>query len=122
MIIPNHKFLTSTLFNWTENGVITKECVSIGVSYDSNVDKVTNFLVDIAKSNNAVLEKPKPFVLFEDFGDNAIKFKIFFAVKRSYESNLIKSEIRYAIFKKFQDERIKIPFPQRTINFLNHSK
>ena len=122
LIIPNHKFLTSTLFNWTENGVITKESVSIGVSYDSNVDKVTHFLIEIAKSNNAVLEKPKPFVLFEDFADNAIKFKIFFAVKRSYESNLIKSEIRYAIFKKFQDENIKIPFPQRTINFLNHSK
>ena len=33
LIIPNHKFLTSILYNWTENGTLTRESISLGVSY-----------------------------------------------------------------------------------------
>ncbi len=122
LIIPNHKFLISTLFNWTENGVITKESVAIGVSYDSDVDKVTQLLLDIVKQNDKVLEDPEPFVIFNDFGDNALQFQVFFALDSSFQSNVVKSDIRYAIFKVFQKENINIPFPQRTISFLNPPK
>ena len=122
LIIPNHKFLISTLFNWTENGVITKEQVAVGVAYNSDVDQVTQLLLDVANENNKVLKNPSPFVIFDDFGDNALQFQIFFAVKSSFESNLVKSEIRYAIFKAFKKEGIEIPFPQRTVSFLNPPK
>ena len=122
LIIPNHKFLISTLFNWTENGVITKESVTIGVSYDSDVDKVTQLLLDIVKQNDKVLGDPEPFVIFNDFGDNALQFQVFFALDSSFQSNVVKSDIRYAIFKVFQKENINIPFPQRTISFLNPPK
>ncbi|MEO2099716.1 MAG: mechanosensitive ion channel domain-containing protein [Flavobacteriaceae bacterium] len=122
LIIPNHKFLISTLFNWTENGVITKEQVAVGVAYNSDIDQVTQLLLDVANENNKVLKNPSPFVIFDDFGDNALQFQIFFAVKSSFESNLVKSEIRYAIFKAFKKEGIEIPFPQRTVSFLNPPK
>ena len=122
LIIPNHKFLISTLFNWTENGVITKESVAVGVAYHSEIDKVTEILLSLAKSNKKVLDKPKPFVIFEDFGDNALHFQLFFAVQSSFESNIVKSDIRYAVFKAFKNEGIEIPFPQRTISFLNPPK
>ena len=122
LIIPNHKFLISTLFNWTENGVITKESVAVGVAYHSEIDKVTEILLSIAKSNKKALDKPKPFVIFEDFGDNALHFQLFFAVQSSFESNIVKSDIRFAVFKAFKNEGIEIPFPQRTISFLNPPK
>ena len=48
--------------------------------------------------------------------------QLFFAVQSSFESNVVKSEIRYAIFKTFKNEKIEIPFPQRTISFLNPPK
>ena len=60
--------------------------------------------------------------LFEDFGDNALHFQIFFAVNSSFESNIVKSDMRYSIFRAFQKEGIQIPFPQRTISFLNPPK
>ena len=122
LIIPNHKFLISTLFNWTENGVITKESVSVGVAYDSDIDQVTSILLQLANENKSILENPKPFVIFEDFGDNALHFQIFFAVNSSFESNIVKSDMRYSIFRAFQKEGIQIPFPQRTISFLNPPK
>ena len=122
LIIPNHKFLISTLFNWTENGVITKEFVTVGVGYNSDVDLVKEILLNLAKANKAVLIKPAPFVVFEDFGKNALQFQIFFALKSSFKSNIVKSEIRFAIFKTFKKEGIKIPFPQRTLTFSNSPK
>ena len=122
MIIPNHKFLISTLFNWTENGVITKESVAVGVSYQSDIDQVTQILLHLAGQNKKILESPKPFVIFEDFGDNALYFQLFFALKSSFESNIVKSELRYSIFRAFKKEKIEIPFPQRTISFLNPPK
>ena len=122
LIIPNHKFLISTLFNWTENGVITKESVAVGVSYQTDIDQVTQILLDLAGHNKKILENPKPFVIFEDFGDNALNFQLFFALKSSFESNIVKSELRYSIFSAFKKEKIEIPFPQRTISFLNPPK
>jgi small-conductance mechanosensitive channel len=122
LIIPNHKFLISTLFNWTENGVITKESVAVGVSYQTDIDQVTQILLDLAGQNKRILENPKPFVIFEDFGDNALNFQLFFALKSSFESNIVKSELRYSIFSAFKKEKIEIPFPQRTISFLNPPK
>ena len=122
LIIPNHKFLISTLFNWTENGVITKESVAVGVSYQTDIDQVTQILLDLAGQNKRILENPQPFVIFEDFGDNALNFQLFFALKSSFESNIVKSELRYSIFRAFKREKIEIPFPQRTISFLNQPK
>src|SRR6056300_1870903 len=122
LIIPNHKFLISTLFNWTENRVITKESVAVGVAYSSDIDKVTQLLLQLAKENEKIIESPEPFVIFEDFGDNALQFQIFFAVKSSFESNIVKSDMRYAIFRAFEQEGIQIPFPQRTLSFLNPPK
>src|SRR6056300_1037778 len=69
LIIPNHKFMTSILFNWTENGVITKEFVQVGVSYKSDPEQVTRILIEVAKSHKVILKDPEPFVLFEDFAD-----------------------------------------------------
>lgn len=122
LIIPNHKFLTSILFNWTENGVITKEFVAVGVSYDTDAEKVTKLLLEIAEGHKAILKKPIPQVIFSDFGDSALQFQLYFALSSSFVSNLVKSDLRYSILLKFKEENIEIPFPQRTLNFVNPPK
>jgi len=80
LIIPNHKFLTSILYNWTENGTLTREHVEVGVSYASDVNQVQEILIELAKSHNQVLNKPVPTVLFQDFGDSALCFRLYFSI------------------------------------------
>ena len=46
-------------------------------------------------------------------------FKIYFSIKESFVSNVVKSDIRYTIFESFNENNINIPFPQRTISYLN---
>jgi small-conductance mechanosensitive channel len=122
LIIPNHKFLTSILFNWTENGVITKEYVEVGVSYKSDVNQVTTILLDIANKHSSILKNPKPNVIFNDFGDSALVFQLYFALSSSFVSNIVKSDLRYEIIEKFNDQNIEIPFPQRSLTLVNPPK
>ena len=119
LIIPNHKFLTSTLFNWTENGIITKEIVNVGVAYKSNPKEIEQILLKIAQDHDKVLSSPEPFVLFNDFGDSALLFQLYIAVDSSFAANIVKSDLRYTIFEAFEKEGIEIPFPQRTLTFAN---
>lgn len=122
LIIPNHKFLTSILFNWTENGVITKEYIEVGVSYNSDVNQVTAILLDIADQHNSILKDPAPKVIFNDFGDSALVFQLYFALSSSFVSNVVKSELRYEIIEKFNAQNIEIPFPQRSLTLVNPPK
>jgi small-conductance mechanosensitive channel len=122
LIIPNHKFLTSILFNWTENGVITKEYVEVGVSYNSDVNQVTAILLNIADQHSSILKDPAPKVIFNDFGDSALVFQLYFALSSSFVSNVVKSELRYEIIEKFNAQNIEIPFPQRSLTLVNPPK
>tara|TARA_A100001015_G_scaffold24921_1_gene28017 strand:+ start:1369 stop:2208 length:840 start_codon:yes stop_codon:yes gene_type:complete len=120
LIIPNHKFLTSILYNWTENGSLTKEIVDFGVAYDTDIQLLKDAVIEIAKSHPKVLTKPEPFLLFEDYGDSALMFQLFFSMNNSFEANLVKSDLRFQIFEKLKALNIEIPFPQRVVTFKNN--
>lgn len=116
LIIPNHLYLTNSLYNWTQNGVKTRENVEVGVAYGSDTELVKQILLDVAKEHPKVLKKPAPLVLFTDFGDSALMFKLIFTLNNSFEAVIPKSDIRFEIDKKLKENNIEIPFPQRDIH------
>jgi small-conductance mechanosensitive channel len=119
LIIPNHKFLTSILYNWTENGVLTKETIQFGVAYKTDVNLLKEAIIEITNSHPKVLKNPAPFLLFEDFGDSALMFQLFFTMNKSFEANIVKSDLRFKIFERLKVLNIEIPFPQRVVTFKN---
>lgn len=116
IIIPNHKFISDIVYNYTQNHKTTRELVRIGVAYGSDVDLVTKILLDVVKSQRSILKSPKPFVIFEDFGDSALVFAVNFYISDSFTDPKIKSEIRYKIDAEFRKHNISIPFPQRDVH------
>ena len=121
LIIPNHKFLTSILYNWTENGTLTKESIHFGVSYDTDVILLEEIVIEITNANPNILKKPEPFLLFEDFGESALMFQLFFSMNKSFEANIVKSDLRFKIFEKLKAVNIEIPFPQRVVTHRNNN-
>ena len=121
LIIPNHKFMASILYNWTENGTLTRESVVVGVAYTSNINRVKEILIETATEHPLILKKPAPLVLFNDFGESALEFELLFSINRSFESNIVKSDVRFAIEKAFRENTIIIPFPQRVIHQSNNT-
>lgn len=119
LVIPNHKFLVEILYNWTQNSEVTRDFVEVGVAYGTDVDLVKALLLGIAVQKDAIMNAPEPRVFFEDFGDNALKFKLHFYVNDSFNVLLIKSDLRYEIYRVFNENNIKIPFPQRDVHIIN---
>jgi small-conductance mechanosensitive channel len=115
LIIPNHKFLVSILYNWTENGTKTREFVQVGVSYGSDIELVRKILIDIASSHKSVLKDPAPKVFFTDFGESSLDMKIYFTLNNSFIAEAVKSDLRFSINMAFKENNIEIPFPQRTL-------
>ncbi|MDF4221676.1 mechanosensitive ion channel [Maribacter sp. M208] len=116
IIIPNHKFISDIVYNYTQNHKTTRELVRVGVAYGSDVELVTNILIDVVKSQRTILKSPKPFVIFEDFGDSALIFAVNFYITDSFTDPRVKSAIRYRIDAEFRKHKISIPFPQRDVH------
>jgi len=115
LIIPNHKFLTSILYNWTENGTLTTEYIQVGVAYGSNLDLVKKLLIDLTSSFSEILKDPKPFVILNEFGDNALDLKLAITLNNSFKAERLKSRVRFKIYEVFKAHKIDIPFPQRKV-------
>ncbi|WP_127024503.1 mechanosensitive ion channel family protein [Flagellimonas beolgyonensis] len=118
LILPNHKFISDIVYNYTQNHKTTREKVDVGVAYGSDVELVTKILMQITTEQKNILKNPKPFVLFEDFGDSALLFSINFFTNDSFRDPRIKSELRYKINAKFKENNITIPFPQRDVHII----
>lgn len=120
MVIPNSKFMTDVLFNWTQNSKINREQVDVGVAYGSDVQLVKNILENCVRDVVGVVKDKQVLVLFEDFADSSLNFSVYFYVDNGMKSPNIKSEIRFKIDKAFRENNIAIPFPQRDIHIKNN--
>lgn len=116
VIIPNHKFISDTVFNYTQNHKQTRETVTVGVAYGSDTALVKALLLKSLEKDSRILSRPKPFVLFEDFGDSALIFSVNFFVSDSFTDPVVKSDIRFRIDDLFRQNKISIPFPQRDVH------
>ncbi|MDB2385560.1 mechanosensitive ion channel [Polaribacter sp.] len=117
LVIPNHLYLTNILFNWTENGTETRESVTVGVAYGSDVEKVKKLLLKAANEHEKVVQIPEPKVLFTDFADSSLNFRVVFTLTNSFETRFVQSDLRFRIDELFRENDVTIPFPQRDVHF-----
>ena len=121
LIIPNHTYLTNTLYNWTQNGNITRESVEVGVAYGSDVLLVKELLLKAAINTKEVLDSPEPTVHFLAFGDSSLNFRVVFTMTNSFYAMDTKSDIHFEVDRLFRENQVTIPFPQRDVHLYNHN-
>ena len=90
--------------------------IAIGVAYGSDIDQVIATLDDIAKTQEGVCAAPEPRVRFRAFGDSSLNFELLCWIGQPIERGRILHEINCTIYKRFIEEDIQIPFPQRDIH------
>ncbi len=114
LIVPNSDFISQRLVNWSFRDPKVRRTITVGVAYGSDIARVTKVLLDIAHSNTRVYRHPDPLVLFTDFGDSALIFKLRIWAHIEYFLS-VESEIRSEIDRRFCEADITIPFPQRDL-------
>jgi potassium-dependent mechanosensitive channel len=118
ILVPNSNFLENTITNWTRKDRRIRGQVTVGVAYGSPVDQVKELLLQAAGACDQVLKNPQPFVLFNEFGDNALIFDIYFWIEVAgvMGRRIIQSTLRFKIDELFRAADIIIAFPQRDVH------
>jgi potassium efflux system protein len=118
ILVPNSSFLEKNIINWTLSDKEVRAKVTVGVIYGSPVREVERLMLQVADEHNRVKKSPKPFVLFNEFGDNALIFDLYFWISmvRIMDRRIIESDLRFHIDTLFREAGIVIAFPQRDVH------
>jgi small-conductance mechanosensitive channel len=117
IIVPNSQFIDSQVINWSHNDRNIRFNFPVGVAYKEDPQKIRQILLDIAKNNSGVLNLPEPDVLFDEFGDSSLNFNLrVWTSEYINRPKVLKSQLYYEIFRRFKEEGVEIPFPQRDLN------
>jgi small-conductance mechanosensitive channel len=120
VVVPNNKLGQAIYTNYFLPEPRMMMSVNLGVSYDSDIDRVEAILLDAARSGvgtlPGLLGDPAPTIRFNPGpGDWALVFQINFHVSKYSDQFLVQSEMRKILFKRLQKEGIEMPFPTQTI-------
>ncbi|MCW8870181.1 MAG: mechanosensitive ion channel [Proteobacteria bacterium] len=118
IVVPNSQVLESRLINWTLHDPYVRTLVKVGVAYGSDVQQVKSQLELVLKNYDLAQKEPEPVIVFEDFGDSALIFDVFFWVSMvgGRELRLIRSDVRFLIEQVFREQGIVIAYPQRDVH------
>lgn len=117
IIVPNSQFIDSQVINWSHSDRNIRFNFPVGVSYQEDPEKIKKILLEVASSNPGVLKTPEPDILFEDYGDSSINFNLrVWTSDYINKPKVLKSQLYYEIFRRFREEEVEIPFPQRDIH------
>ena len=111
-ILPNSLITTNKVINWSHQTKQTRFRIEVGVAYDSDVDLVVSILKESAAEYLNNKNTSTINVQFLDFGRSSLNFILLFYSKDIFRIEVIKSDIRKGINRKFIKNKITIPYPQ----------
>jgi small-conductance mechanosensitive channel len=117
-LIPNEDLITQQVVNWSFSDYLVRLKIGVGVSYDTDIHKAMDLMIEAAAGVDRVLKKPGPVCQLKNFGDNSIDLELRIWVNDPDRGiSNVSSAVRVAIWNLFKENKIEIPFPQRDVHF-----
>ena len=114
--VPNSIIASTKIINESAPIPNFRVRIPVSVAYGSDIDRVQEILLDIARGNDNVISEPAPRVRFRQFGESSLNFELLCWAKEPALRGITIHELNCIIYKKFSEFGIKIPFPQRDIH------
>ncbi len=114
IVIPNGDLLSQSLINWTLSDKKRRIELIIGVSYDSDMEKVKSLIQEIL-IRDRILKTPPPRILMQNFNESSVDFRVLFWIESMDILLEMRNEVMNAIFKSFKENEIEIPYPKRDL-------
>lgn len=118
VIVPNAELIKQTVHNLTYPMPRVRVVIDVGVSYDSDIRKVREVVLDEAARHSDILGDPPPEFVFRNFGDSSLDVSLRCQVAKAEDHRRISSQLREQILERFRAEGIEIPFPQRVVTMV----
>ena len=118
-LIPNETFVTSTVINESYSTKALYKTLDVEVAYHTDLTLALQILKDAAAAQERVSKEPEPAAYLINFGDNGIQLGVGFWVNDP-ENGFTKlfSLILLTIWRRFNEENIEFPYPQREVRIL----
>jgi small-conductance mechanosensitive channel len=119
IVIPNKMLVNTRLLNYFYPDMEIAVPVSVGVHYNSDLDKVEHVTVEVARET--MKEVPggvpsfEPFIRYHTFADFSINFNAILRAKDWPSTHLVKHEFIKRLQKRYAKEGISIPYPIQTV-------
>ncbi len=120
IIVPNGQMMSGTIVNYSSHPTRRVD-LTASVSYDDDSDKVRRVLTEILASDERVLADPAPNIRMMTHADSSIDWVVRPWVNASdYWS--VYFDLTEQIKRRFDEEGISIPYPQRDVHLYHHDK
>ena len=117
ILIPNEDFITNRVTNWTLSSTKARIQINLGVAYGSDIEQAQELILQAAREHPRCIEDPEPQCFLLNFGDSSVDFTLLFWVENVVDGRWApQSEVMFAIWRKFREHGIEIPFPQRDLH------
>lgn len=93
--------------------------VPVGVAYGTETSKVVSILEQVAKDNELMLADPAPRIRMRGFGESSLDFELLGWISHPELRGLAVHGLLMAMDRRFREEGIVVPFPQRDIHVRN---
>ena len=115
LLIPNQIFFTEEATSFTATETSRRDSVDVGAAYHHDPEQVVALLETVATENKLVLAYPPPQAFVIEFADSSVNYRLLFWVSNPLQAFSVGSALRQAIWKRFEEQGITIPFPQRQV-------
>ncbi len=114
--IPNYAVARGTIVNLHYPTQIHAMRLRVGIDYNAPPNRVKDSLLRATASAEGVMPEPAPKVFVMDFADSAVTYEIKFWMGNHAAYNDVCDAIRTNIWYELKRQRIRIPFPIRTLH------
>ena len=116
-LIPNEELITHQVVNWSHRNDLARLKVRVRISYDTDVRKALELMVEGACRPARVLADPAPRALLLEFGESFLLLELRFWIRDVYNGiRNISSEVMLEIWDLFREHGIALPIPQQGIH------
>jgi len=113
--IPNNEIVRQTIVNLHYPTHLHAMRIRVGVDYNAPPNSVKDALFRAASSAKGVVKDPGVKVFLVDFADHAVTYEVKYYMLNHAAYNEVSDAIRTNIWYELKRQRIKIPFPIRTL-------
>lgn len=117
-IIPNSTLVQSTVVNYTLSDTIYRVRASVGVAYDSDMERVEAALLRAALSVPERDPSRDPAVLLLEFADSSVAWEASIWANDPWSARVTRSALNKAIWNAFKEDGITIAFPQLDVHLI----
>jgi MscS family membrane protein len=120
IVVPNNDVVNKKVINFSRPDHHRSMSCEVGVAYGTDLKKAQSILMEVAMGHPEVIkqEGQMPYIRVSNLNESSVDLKLWYWVdiKGMWR---VASEIRQAVYERFNHEGIEIPFPQSVVTFKN---